>query len=185
MTLWRITDGCPREEALRAAVADAAAGAGLQLVHLRVVTGPTDQYSRLLDLALRAGAPMLWLEGDKLPTAAALADLAACARPWCCAPYLIYPHKTGLPAAVFAQREVAPDGSARWIGAGAPDCARTGLGLVRFGAEFAGRRPPRAVFGSALDAVVSDWARGIAGRCHVHWPAIAHVETQEAPMAAR
>ena len=185
MTLWRITDGGPREEALRPAVAHEAAAAGLQLVHLRVGPGPTDQYTRLLDLALRAGAPMLWLEGDKLPTAAVLAGLAACDRPWCCAPYPIYPHKTGLPAPVYAQRDVAPDGSARGSARGAAECARSGLGMVKFGGAFSGRRPPRVVFCSTLDAEVSDWARGIAGACHIHWPAIAHVDAPEPPMVAR
>ena len=182
----RVTDGSEREESCRPAAEGAALLAGLALVTEHVDIGNTRCYPDALARHWQsAGAEhegLLLLEGDKRPFPWALCELRDCPHPWCCWAYPCYPHKTGLPAEVLAQRNVRR-GETVWCRmadlARDPWCERTGLGLVRFGPALTQHVPPigiDTVFRSTFDAEISDRCRELLGPCHVHLPVMTHIE---------
>lgn len=176
----RVTDGSERERLLGWGAAMAAGWVGLRLQTVSVAADPVGGYARHLAAAWRwagvQGRPLLWLEGDKVPSAEGLAELVLCPQPWCAVAYRIFPAKTGLPSVVYAQRVVSA-ACTRWLAEGEQWCDRTGMGCVKFGQELAALKPPEAgEFGSGLDARASDWCRDRVGPCHVHWPACMHVD---------
>ena len=145
-----------------------------------VLDAPCDDwgdYTRWLATLWGQGQQLLVLEHDLVPTPWALAGLLGCRAPICAQAYRAYPPTTGRVAPVYAHCQF--DGHSMLpVEEGQEYADDFALGFTMLRRPFQGQTAVQRWGASTwqnLSVVLSQEARRVGMRAHLHWPAVEHL----------